>query len=188
MIENDSQVTLSIELDNEGDEIAVKRLLSSFPIEEVVLKTLLEADIKQHVQVALLLTSNETIHALNKQYRGQDKPTDILSFPLLEKPIVSAPTDQLWQQTDILMGEENQSKQAFVTPPNITLHLGDLVISWPLVMQQALEAGHDPVYELLFLLSHGVLHLIGYDDQTEAGYQAMIRLQQAVMQSTVQKK
>jgi probable rRNA maturation factor len=67
------------------------------------------------------------------------------------------------------------------------MHLGDIVISWPTVIRQATEAGHKPAYELLFLLSHGVLHLIGYDDQTEAGYQAMIRLQQVVIKATEQK-
>ena len=55
------------------------------------------------------------------------------------------------------------------------------------MQRQSSEAGHDPVYELLFLLSHGVLHLIGYDDQTEAGYQAMIRIQHAVLDATGQK-
>jgi len=57
------------------------------------------------------------------------------------------------------------------------------VISWPTVLRQAREAGHSPIYELLYLLSHGVLHLIGYDDQTEAGYQAMVDLQQAILQA-----
>jgi probable rRNA maturation factor len=52
------------------------------------------------------------------------------------------------------------------------------------VVQQAAETGHSPTYELLYLLSHGVLHLVGYDDQTEAGYQAMIHIQQAVMEAT----
>jgi len=50
------------------------------------------------------------------------------------------------------------------------------------VLRQAAQAGHDPVYELLYLLSHGTLHLVGYDDQTEAGYEAMVRLQETVLQ------
>ena len=87
----------------------------------------------------------------------------------------------------IAYGDEIQTKQTFITPPDITTHLGDIVISWPTVKRQASEVGHNPAYELLFLLSHGVLHLVGYDDQTEAGYQAMIRLQQAVMEATGQK-
>ena len=61
-------------------------------------------------------------------------------------------------------------------------NLGDIVISWPTVTRQAEQAGHSPSYELLYLLSHGTLHLVGYDDQTEEGYQAMVRLQESIMQ------
>ena len=66
------------------------------------------------------------------------------------------------------------------------MNLGDIVMSWPAILRQAQDAEHAPAYELLYLLSHGVLHLVGYDDQTEAGYQAMIRIQQAVLQEVGQ--
>jgi len=151
------------------------------------LRTLSQSGIEQPVLVAVLITTEDTIRSLNKEYRSQDTPTDVLSFPLLEKPIVNAPADQLWMPSDLHIGEEIQTKQAFITPPNLTMQLGDIVISWPTVKRQASEAGRTIAYELLFLLSHGVLHLIGYDDQTEAGYQAMIRLQQAVMEAIGQK-
>jgi len=187
MADHNSQVELSIDLGNEEDEKAFTHLLSSFPLEAVVGQTLSKAGIKQSVTVALLITTDETIRSLNNQYRSQDKPTDVLSFPMLEKPIVSAPADQLWMPPDLLSGEEIQTQKAFVTPPDRTMHLGDIVISWPTVIRQATEVGHNPAYELLFLLSHGVLHLIGYDDQTEAGYQSMIGLQQAVMEALGQK-
>ena len=96
MADHNSQVELSIDLDNEEDEIAFQHLLSSLPLEAVVSQTLFKAEIKQPVQVALLITTDETIRSLNNQYRSQDKPTDVLSFPLLEKPIVNAPANQLW--------------------------------------------------------------------------------------------
>ena len=187
MADHNTQVELSIELDNEEEELTLKHLLASLPLEAVVLQTLSQAGIERPVVVALLITTDETIRSLNKQYRGQDNPTDVLSFPLLEKPIVRAPADQLWMPSELMGEEEFQSTQAFITPPNITMHLGDIVISWSTVKRQATEAGHNPAYEFLFLLSHGVLHLVGYDDQTEAGYQAMICLQQAVMEANGQK-
>ena len=146
-----------------------------------MLQTLSRAGIERPVVVTLLITNDAAIQSLNKQYRKQDKPTDVLSFPLLEKPIAHAPVDQLWMKSELLEGVEFQTQQTFITPPDIITHLGDIVISWPMVQRQSSEVGHDPAYELLFLLSHGVLHLIGYDDQTEAGYQAMIRIQQAVL-------
>ena len=66
-------------------------------------------------------------------------------------------------------------------------NLGDVVMSWPTLVQQAIDADHTSVYELLYLLSHGVLHLVGYDDHSEAGYQAMVNIQQSVLQSVGQK-
>lgn len=186
MADYSSHIELSIEFDNKNDEQAVKHLLSSLPLEAIVVQTLSQAGIDRPVVVALLITNDATIQSLNKRYRNQDKSTDVLSFPLLEKPIVHAPVDQLWMNSES-EGVEFQTQQTFITPPDITTHLGDIVISWPRVQRQSSEAGHDPVYELLFLLSHGVLHLIGYDDQTEAGYQAMIRIQHAVLDATGQK-
>lgn len=187
MADPTSQLELSVNLDNEEDERVLKLLLSSLPLESVVLQTLSAAGIAQPVVVALLITNDVTIQSLNKQYRSQDKPTDVLSFPLLEQPIVHAPVDQLWAKPELLERENIQTTQVFITPPDITTHLGDIVISWQTVQRQASEVGHNPAYELLFLLSHGVLHLVGYDDQTEAGYQSMIRLQQAVMEAIGQK-
>jgi len=187
MAEHDSQVDLTIDLDNEEDETDFRSVLPSLPLEAVVTQTLHFAGITQPVMLTLLITSDKTMRDLNKQYRGQDKPTDVLSFPLLDKPIVSAPADQLWMLPGALNGEGIQTKQVFVTPAELTMHLGDIVISWPTVVRQAAEAGHKPAYEFLYLLSHGVLHLVGYDDQTEAGYQAMVRIQQAVMDATEQK-
>lgn len=187
MEEHDSPIELSIDLGDDESDAAFQPLLSSLPLEEVVTQTLHIAGITQPAMLTLLITSDETIRNLNKQYRGQDKPTDVLSFPLLDNPIVSAPADQLWILPEAFKGVESHTKQAFVTPAELTMHLGDIVISWPTVVRQAAEAKHESAYELLYLLSHGVLHLVGYDDQTEAGYQAMLHIQQAVMEAIEQK-
>ena len=191
MAEHASQVELTIDLGNDKSNTALQHLLSSLSLEAVVNQTLQMAAITQPVTLTLLITSDEAIRNLNKQYRGQDKPTDVLSFPLLDWPIVEAPADQLWTPTETPAGdiaETGSTKQVFITPPEQTTNLGDIVISWPTVLRQAAGAGHDPTYELVYLLSHGVLHLIGYDDQTEAGYQAMVRIQQAVMEATEQRE
>jgi probable rRNA maturation factor len=71
----------------------------------------------------------------------------------------------------------------FITPAELPLNLGDIVISWPTVVRQATEARHTPTYELLYLFTHGILHLVGYDDATEAGYTAMVNLQKAVLEA-----
>ncbi len=190
MAENASQVELSIDVGNDESDTALLHLLSSLPLEAVVNQTLQMAAITEPVMLTLLITSDEAIRDLNNHYRGQDKPTDVLSFPLLDKPIVDAPADLLWTPPEAPLREiagTGSTKRVFIIPPEQTTNLGDIVISWPAVVRQAAGAGHNPTYELLYLLSHGVLHLIGYDDQTEAGYQAMVRIQQAVMEATEQR-
>lgn len=180
MAAHDLQLDLSINLGNNENDAAIQQALSSLELETVVKRTLQMAGIAQPVMLTLLITTDDAIRALNMQYRRQDKVTDVLSFPLLDNPIVNAPGDQLW--TPAAESGEGGATSFFVTPPELVTNLGDIVISWPTVVQQASKAGHDPNYELLYLLSHGVLHLIGYDDQTEAGYQAMIQIQQAVIE------
>ena len=187
MGEDDPQVELNIEYRDDETRQAILQMLSSSALELAVKQTLRQAGIAQPVTLSLLITDDETIHNLNKQYRQQDKPTDVLSFPLLDTPLVKAPADQLWlpPEDDTQHGARAKSP-VFVTPPELATSLGDIVISWPTVLQQA-GSSTSPAYELLYLLSHGTLHLIGYDDQSEAGYQAMVHLQQSVLQALGQK-
>src|SRR5689334_9417028 len=185
MAKYDAQVELSIDLGDDKSNKAFQQLLRSLALKAVVNQTLRKAGITQPVTLTLLITSDETIQALNKQYRQKDKPTDVLSFPLLDSRLIKAPADQLWMPPE--EASETASKQVFVTPSELATNLGDVVISWPTVVRQAAQTDHSPTYELLYLLSHGVLHLIGYDDQTEAGYRAMIRIQQAVMDAIERK-
>jgi probable rRNA maturation factor len=179
----------SLNLEDAGSDPTLQGLLASDALERVITRTLEAANVTQPVTLSLLITGDEEIQTLNRQYRQQDKPTDVLSFPLLDRPIVDAPADQLWIEAQAA-GEEGIAIEAhpmFVTPPELATNLGDIVVSWPTVLRQAAQAGHDPAYELLYLLSHGTLHLVGYDDQTEAGYQAMTRLQEMALQETERK-
>lgn len=175
-----TQVELYNTIENDQQNAAAEGLLAALQLDAVVTTTLRQASVTQQVMLTLLITDDAGIQEMNKQYRQQDKPTDVLSFPLLDKPLVQASADQLWSS-------QQERNTAFVLPPNEVMNLGDIVMSWPAILRQAQEAGHSPAYELLYLLSHGVLHLIGYDDQTEAGFQAMIHIQQAVLQAVGQK-
>ncbi len=187
MREDYPQVELNIEVDDNKIQPAILEALPFSELELVVKHTLHLAGITQPVALSLLITGDETIHALNKQYRQQDKPTDVLSFPLLDKPLVSAPVDQLWLPLEDEGRPHAAKTPLFVTPPELATNLGDIVISWPTVLRQAAGAGISPTFELFYLVSHGVLHLIGYDDASEAGYQAMVRLQQSVLQAMGQR-
>lgn len=182
-------IELYITVGDDQQNTTIEQLLGTINVDEVVLHTLHAVGISQQVMLTLLVTDEEGIREMNTQYRHQDKPTDVLSFPLLEKPLVDAPADQLWslQTGEEAAVEPAQEAPPFITPPGQVMNLGDIVMSWPTIVQQAKEAGHSSLYELLYLLAHGVLHLVGYDDHTEAGYQAMVRIQEAVLKEIGQK-
>ncbi len=183
-----------INQDAEREDV-LKRVIAAGLPEQVAEQTLQAAGLDgpegtlQSYSLSLVITGDDEIQALNRQYRKQDKPTDVLSFPLLDRPLVVAPTDQLWPPSEDgwekKAGSEEvkggEARPSFITPAELATNLGDIVISWPTVARQAARAGHQPAYELLYLLSHGILHLVGYDDETEAGYEAMVRIQEAVM-------
>jgi len=183
-------VELYVSVGDDQQNAAIERLLTQARLDEVVQQTLRLAGITQQVMLTLLITDDSGIQEMNQQYRQQNKPTDVLSFPLLDAPIVQAPADQLWVPQESAEGGSaaNASAQppTFVTPPGMVTNLGDIMMSWPTIERQAHEAGHTTIRELLYLLSHGVLHLIGYDDQTEAGYQAMISSQEAALKAVGQ--
>ena len=130
--------------------------------------------IQRPVELNVLIRGDEGLRALNREYRGKDVATDVLSFPVQDEPLIEAPADELWQ-------DFTKPDVRFITAPGLPLQLGDVAISYPTVMRQAAEAGHSPLHEFAFLLAHGILHLVGFDDQTEAGYQRMVALQNATL-------
>jgi probable rRNA maturation factor len=111
------------------------------------------------IELSLTITDDATIQELNATYRDIDKPTDVLSFPLLNP------------------GEEG----GFILPPDAPVHLGDIVISFPRAKEQAQEYGHSLERELGYLTVHGVLHLLGYDHEDEAERQVMRTKEEAAL-------
>lgn len=95
-------------------------------------------------ELSVLLCDDETIHELNRRYRGIDRPTDVLAFAMQEG-----------------------MQQGKGGPPNAPL-LGDVVISIPTSRRQAQEQGHRIIDEVTALLAHGLLHLLGHDHRTRA--------------------
>lgn len=101
-------------------------------------------------QIELLLTMNEEIHAINKEFRGIDRPTDVLSFPMVD----------FEEPANYEFLEENDS---YFDPETGELMLGNIVISKEKVVEQADEFGHSLLREYAFLIAHSMLHLLGYD-------------------------
>lgn len=160
-----------------GEHIAeTDDLVDPALVEQVVLATCDRIGIGgQQLAVTIVLTDDNELRELNREYRGIDKATDVLSFPLLNRPLVAAPPEQLWP-------EAATPAFPFVLPPDAPKALGDIVISLPFARRQAAEAGHTARWELAYLTAHGMLHLAGYDDHTLAGYEAMVALQEEVLQ------
>ncbi len=105
-------------------------------------------------QVNFLLTDNEGIHEMNKQFREIDRPTDVLSFPNIE-----------FENEADFSGLEECS-EAFFDPDSGELVMGDIVISQDKVFEQAQNYGHSVKREFAFLIAHSMLHLCGYDHMT----------------------
>lgn len=183
-------IELYVNHSDEQQNVLIEQALANIDLDTIVTQTLQAAHIEQQVMLTLLITDDAGIQEMNKQYREQNKATDVLSFPLLEQPIVQAPEEQLWppQVSEDGAVVPLETNSTFITPPGMITNLGDIVISWPTILRQAQEAGHDYRTELIYLFSHGVLHLIGYDDHTEAGYQAMVHIQQSVLRKMGQKE
>lgn len=121
-------------------------------------------------EVSLLLTTDEEVRKLNSSARGLDRPTDVLSFPMLE---YSVPGDFSWLEDD---------QQDAFNPETGELMLGDIVISKDRVVLQAEEYGHSSLREYAFLIAHSMLHLFGYDHIEEKDRLLMEERQRGIME------
>lgn len=119
-------------------------------------------------QVSLLLTVNTQIQEMNRDFRGIDKPTDVLSFPMIEYP---GPGEFAFLE----------EREDCFDPETGELTLGDIVISKEKVIEQAEEYGHSVLREFAFLIVHSILHLTGYDHMEEDERRAMETKQDEIM-------
>ncbi|ACO04127.1 MAG TPA: rRNA maturation RNase YbeY [Persephonella sp.] len=132
-----------------GDRSITKKF-----VKEAVEKILEHLNI-DNVEISITLTDDSTIKEINRQWRGKDKPTDVLSFPIDEKP-----------------------------PKYRYRILGDVVISLPYAKKQAEEIGLPYREEIIRLLIHGILHLLGYDhERSEKEAQVMFSLQDEIFEN-----
>lgn len=112
----------------------------------------------EEAEVSLTLVDDVRIHELNLEYRGVDRPTDVLSFALQE---------ETEDEPEILDYEDDL--------------LGDIIISVERARAQAEEYGHSLERELTYLAVHGTLHLLGYDHENEEDKLEMRRQEESVM-------
>lgn len=124
-------------------------------IQDIAKGALEYEDCPYEAEINVVLTDNEGIRQVNKEYRNIDSPTDVLSFPMLE---YDTPSD---------FSEVEEDFADCFNPETGELILGDIMISVDKVEEQAGKYGHSKERELAFLTAHSMLHLCGYDHMVE---------------------
>jgi len=107
-------------------------------------RALVAAGADPNAELSLVIATQEKVQQLNRDYLGRDEPTDVIAFSMLS-------------------GGEDLSP--FVSPPDGVNHLGEVIISYPQAVMQAEEYHHSTKKEVTILIIHGVLHLLGYEDE-----------------------
>ncbi len=123
-------------------------------IKKVVKATLKELKIESKHEINFLLTDIETIHKYNLEYRNIDRPTDVISFAYIDS----------------------------VEDRRLPYELGDILICTTKVVEQANDFGHSVLREFAFLVTHGMLHLLGYDHMTKVEEEVMFGLQDKILE------
>jgi len=137
------------EVINDSDkEVAEEKILDNY-VNYLVDKLELK-----NCEFNIILTTNEKIHKINKEYRNIDRETDVISFAMEDRKDIEYENFRL---------------------------LGDVYISIDKCYSQALEYGHSRVRELCFLATHGILHLLGYDHMNEDDEKKMFSLQNELL-------
>jgi probable rRNA maturation factor len=121
-----------------------------------VLDSALKKEQLEDVSFNLIIVDNEYIHELNRDYRGIDRETDVITFALEDEDSIILPSDERV--------------------------LGDIYISIDKACSQAEEYGHSLLRELSFLAVHGFYHLLGYDHMTEEDEKVMFKKQEEVLE------
>ena len=137
-------------------------------IEKVIIASLDEEGCPYEAEVNVVLTDNEEIHRVNKEFRDIDRPTDVLSFPMVEYE-VPGEFDFLEEEYDCFHPESGE------------LLLGDIMISVERAREQAEEYGHSLEREMAFLTAHSMLHLCGYDHMEEEERKIMEEKQRLIL-------
>ncbi len=140
--------------------------LSHKQIEELLSFALSYLNKKESTEVSVVLTDAKEVHQLNRDYRGIDSPTDVLSFAQIEN------TDDALEQEDIEVEEDL---------------LGDIILAVDVVNAQAPEFGNTTQEEMNFMLIHGLLHLLGYDHMEDDEAEIMEALEDEILNAYAQK-
>lgn len=157
------EYTIDLQIDD-----AFAEQVDAAALERVALATLAQVGAAS-AALTVVVTDDEAVQTLNRDYRGVDAPTDVLSFAT--------------------HGDAGNGEDAMLAIPpelaaELAAYLGDIVIAAPYAERQAAHYGNSLIDELRLLTVHGVLHLLGYDHATPEDDDAMWALQSAVLEAT----
>lgn len=139
-----------IEYDNRQEELSITEEMKRW-IEKSVRAVLEEEEMDEEVEVSVSFVDDEEMQTLNRLYRGVDRTTDVLSFPM---------DDEFCQVGEML---------------------GDVVVNTRKILEQAKEFGHSNERELCYLIVHSTLHLLGYDHMEEEDRKEMRAREKCIM-------
>lgn len=149
-------MNLSIDFLDETNEMGEKAIDQ---IEDLLNLAQKKLQITDPCELSVTFVDNNRIQEINREYRGKDMPTDVISFAL----------------------EELGEGEIQISGANMPRVLGDIIISTDRAREQATDYGHSVERELGFLAVHGFLHLLGYDHETEAEEKEMFDLQRSIL-------
>lgn len=133
-------------------------------VETIILTALEEKNIDvENVSISISAVDKETIHRINKEYRNVDRPTDVLSFPIFER-------DEINSMSTL----ENSKKVK-------EMELGDIIICIDVLQEHAIEYQTGILREMLYMITHGVCHLLGYDHEIEEEKREMRTLEEKIL-------
>ena len=141
------------------EQLSFQKFVISNIIRKCIQETLRAEGITVPCEINVLVTNDQGIQVINRESRGLDKPTDVLSFPMFQLEAGNPPQD--WQ--------EYQDPESGLVP------LGDMCISLERAIAQAQEFGHSTRREVGYLTIHSMLHLLGYDHLDEGQQKKQMR-------------
>lgn len=139
-------------------------------IEKAVNESIIYINCPYKGEVSITFVNNEEIRELNNSYRGNDVPTDVLSFPQIDFDI---PGDFSFLRKNL---------ESFMNLETNELILGDIIISVDKLIEQAKEFNHSFERELVFLIVHSMLHLFGYDHISQEEEKMMLDIQKEILE------
>lgn len=154
---------MTVLIDNLQDKHSADNLI--ILAESAVVKAIEFEGLGTCYQVSMIFVDNEKIREINRIHRGIDRPTDVLSFPMLDDD--EAYDEENFEELDMDTGE---------------VILGDIVISVERAFEQSIEYGHSLEREIAFLTVHGILHLLGYDHETDDERKLMREREESILE------